>query len=207
MIDLRGMNDMSKRTLYEDLLIKLAPIFPRDVYIVKCTFIISGDAGEAHTIGKYMCKLHEKYIKAASEVLDKDKIYYISDLKNYKKAVAEGIPDPCYLWEVSCKDDIKEINKAVYDMFNKVLFINEWDKFDFNNDEITALYKDRESINIFKDKPVCVSKSIFPSITEKEIDNAYYYREDMDDLGMSRFIISMDKPMFQLFMIYTYVWV
>ena len=88
--------------------------------------------------------------------------------------------------------------------------ITEWSTFNFTDDEISNIFDDAKSFTLFENdsdkSPIIISKSIFPLITEKTINNTRYsYTKEIDENNLNQITIVYDYELFQLVMRYLYL--
>ena len=71
---------------------------------------------------------------------------------------------------------------------------------------LEKIFTNNESVNLFSDKrEIIISKTIFPLITAKTINNVYYTFGDIDSRGLNTLYIQYDHEYFQLNMKYFYL--
>ena len=85
-----------------------------------------------------------------------------------------------------------------------------WKTFNFSESEISDLFDDGKSITIFEDNddipPMIISKSIFPLITGKTINDVrFMYNNYEDNEELNQIIMIYDYDLFQFIMTYHYL--
>lgn len=195
------------KTTFRDLLVKISYVYLTDIYIYKNQFVLGGKISNENNPGLFICKLTEESSKLCDDVLNRDKIYYISDVKKSK----DNFKD--YLREVDDNKEIKEVEYNKKKILNKVYSIETWDNFKFSDKELGELFDDGISIEIFTDNSkvpsLILSKSMIPLTTEKNIDKLYYHLISRESKGkensLNEIAFTLDHEFFQIYMLYTYM--
>lgn len=195
------------KTTFRDLLVKISYVYLTDIYIYKNQFVLGGKISNENNPGLFICKLTEESSKLCDDVLDRDKIYYISDVKKSK----DNFKD--YLREVNDTKEIKDVEYNKKKILNKVYSIETWDNFKFSDKELGELFDDGISIEIFTDNSkvpsLILSKSMIPLTTEKNIDKLYYHLISRESKGkensLNEIAFTLDHEFFQIYMLYTYM--
>lgn len=195
------------KTTFRDLLVKISYVYLTDIYIYKNQFVLGGKISNDNNPGLFICKLTEESSKLCDDVLNRDKIYYVSDVKKSK----DNFKD--YLREVDNDKEIKEVEYNKKKILNKVYSIETWDNFKFSDKELSELFDDGISIEIFTDNSkvpsLILSKSMIPLTTEKNIDKLYYHLISRESKGkensLNEIAFTLDHEFFQIYMLYTYM--
>lgn len=195
------------KTTFRDLLVKISYVYLTDIYIYKNQFVLGGKISNENNPGLFICKLTEESSKLCDDVLNRDKIYYVSDVKKSK----DNFKD--YLREVDNDKEIKEVEYNKKKILNKVYSIETWDNFKFSDKELSELFDDGISIEIFTDNSkvpsLILSKSMIPLTTEKNIDKLYYHLISRESKGkensLNEIAFTLDHEFFQIYMLYTYM--
>lgn len=191
---------MAKIT-FKDLLTKLSNVYS-DIYLINNTFILAGPESSSNNRGEYYCVLTPDMTEICNDIFDKSKIYYISDIKKAKVSLNE------YCNEIKSNTlDNESIINTVKEYQKKILKITDWKNLILTEEEINKIFEERETIELFKDDKsisnITISKSIFPLISEKNISDLYYHINQNEKIN--ELFLSLDFPLFQLYMIYTYI--
>jgi hypothetical protein len=171
------------------------------MYIINNQYVIGGSESEENNSGYYLCRLSPCVIEVCKDLFDSNKIYYISNIKNAKDKLND------YLSEVKNKSEIEDINKRIQDMLDCINKTETWKSFNFSENDITNLFENNISMNLFQDNKkipeITISKSLFPLVTEKNVSDLYY--NITTDKEYNELIVSLDFPLFQLYMVYKYI--
>lgn len=190
---------MAKIT-FKDLLTKLSNLYS-DMYLINNTYVLAGNESSTNNRGEYFCILNPDMTKLCNDVFDKSKIYYISNIKKAKVSLDE------YSEEVKLNNTIDLLKSTLKENQKSILSISNWEKLSLSEEEINKIFEERETIELFKDNDsipnITISKSIFPLITEKNISDVYYVIKQNNEIN--ELILSLDFPLFQLYMFYTYI--
>ena len=78
-------------SLIRDLMVKIKPVYLKDIYIIKHKYLIPGESSKLLTAGRFLCILSEKYEEALREITDvkEEDIIYISDIVEIKTSLDE----------------------------------------------------------------------------------------------------------------------
>lgn len=183
---------------FRDLLVKVSNVFSTDMYIVNNTYLIAGKKSDENCMGYYLCRLSPDMTNLCNEKLNGEKIYFISNIKNAKDNLSD------FSTEINDDKTILEIRKKIDDLLNKINAKETWEKFKFSKTDIDNLFVNNLSFDIFKDNDkipnITISKSVFPLLTEKNVSDLYYKVYLNNEY--TTFVVSLDFPMFQLYMVY-----
>ena len=102
---------------------------------------------------------------------------------------------------------MQSLKKKIETYVNETINADKsWERFEFKDDMLEKIFTNNESVNLFSDKrEIIISKTIFPLITAKTINNVYYTFGDIDSRGLNTLYIQYDHEYFQLNMKYFYL--
>lgn len=194
---------MATKIDFKTLLTKIVNVFPKDMYIVHNWCAIAGDESDGENRGFYFCILEPE----VREMLNKT---FPNNPTLYMKSVRESKTDMSKIQEILDEKTLKRIDSIVESHMNKINSITVWDTFHFTDDEIDAIFNEGQSLVLFENEDdkssMIISKSIFPLITEKTINDVRYSHDKYeDDVDLSQIIMAYDYDLFQLFMRYLYL--
>lgn len=187
------------KDLVKESMTKLISVFPNDVYIVHNKYIIAGDKSEENTVGYYFCIFQNDMFMEWKKLYPDNPVIYIKSLRESKiSREVEFITDTSL---------IQSLEKKIETYVNETVNIDKsWERFEFKNDMLEKIFTNNESVNLFSDKrEIIISKTIFPLITAKTINNVYYTFGDIDSRGLNTLYIQYDHEYFQLNMKYFYL--
>ena len=178
---------------------KLVSVFPNDVYIVHNKYIIAGDKSEENTVGYYFCIFQNDVFMEWKKLYPDNPVIYIKSLRESKiSREVEFITDTSLM---------QSLKKKIETYINETVNVDKsWERFEFKDDMLEKIFTNNESVNLFSDKrEIIISKTIFPLITAKTINNVYYTFGDIDSRGLNTLYIQYDHEYFQLNMKYFYL--
>lgn len=187
------------KDLVKESMTKLVSVFPNDVYIVHNKYIIAGDKSEENTVGYYFCIFQNDVFMEWKKLYPDNPVIYIKSLRESKiSREVEFITDTSL---------IQSLEKKIETYVNETVNVNKsWERFEFKDDMLEKIFTNNESVNLFSDKrEIIISKTIFPLITAKTINNVYYTFGDIDSRGLNTLYIQYDHEYFQLNMKYFYL--
>lgn len=187
------------KDLVKESMTKLVSVFPNDVYIVHNKYIIAGDKSEENTVGYYFCIFQNDVFMEWKKLYPDNPVIYIKSLRESKiSREVEFITDTSL---------IQSLEKKIETYVNEIVNIDKsWERFEFKDDMLEKIFTNNESVNLFSDKrEIIISKTIFPLITAKTINNVYYTFGDIDSRGLNTLYIQYDHEYFQLNMKYFYL--
>lgn len=190
---------MKTKDLIKESMTKLVSIFPNDIYIIHNRYVLAGDKSEENTVGYYFCIFDNEVFMEWKKVYPDNPVLYIKSLRESKiSREVETITD---------KNTIESLEKKVEMCVNETINVDrQWARFEFSEDDIQKIFTNNESFNLFTDsKEVIISKTIFPLITAKTINNVYYTFGETDSRGLNTLYIQYDYEYFQLNMKYFYL--
>lgn len=190
---------MKTKDLIKESMTKLVSIFPNDIYIIHNRYVLAGDKSEENTVGYYFCIFDNDVFMEWKKAYPDNPVLYIKSLRESKiSREVETITD---------KNTIESLEKKVEMCVNETINVDrQWTRFEFSEDDIQKIFTNNESFNLFTDsKEVIISKTIFPLITAKTINNVYYTFGETDSRGLNTLYIQYDYEYFQLNMKYFYL--
>ena len=187
------------KDLVKESMTKLVSVFPNDVYIVHNKYIIAGDKSEENTVGYYFCIFQNDMFMEWKKLYPDNPVIYIKSLRESKiSREVEFITDTSLM---------QSLKKKIETYINETVNVDKsWERFEFKDDMLEKIFTNNESVNLFSDKrEIIISKTIFPLITAKTINNVYYTFGDIDSRGLNTLYIQYDHEYFQLNMKYFYL--
>ena len=187
------------KDLVKESMTKLVSVFPNDVYILHNKYIIAGDKSEENTVGYYFCIFQNDVFMEWKKLYPDNPVIYIKSLRESKiSREVEFITDTSL---------IQSLEKKIETYVNETINADKsWKRFEFKDDMLEKIFTNNESVNLFSDKrEIIISKTIFPLITAKTINNVYYTFGDIDSRGLNTLYIQYDHEYFQLNMKYFYL--
>lgn len=187
------------KDLVKESMTKLVSVFPNDAYIVHNKYIIAGDKSEENTVGYYFCIFQNDMFMEWKKLYPDNPVIYIKSLRESKiSREVEFITDASL---------IQSLEKKIETYVNETVNADKsWERFEFKDDMLEKIFTNNESVNLFSDKrEIIISKTIFPLITAKTINNVYYTFGDIDSRGLNTLYIQYDHEYFQLNMKYFYL--
>ena len=187
------------KDLVKESMTKLVSVFPNDVYIVHNKYIIAGDKSEENTVGYYFCIFQNDVFMEWKKIYPDNPVIYIKSLRESKISREVEI-----ITDISV---IASLEKKIDAYINETVNIDKpWERFAFKDEIVEKLFTNNESVNLFSDsKEIIISKTIFPLITAKTINNVYYTFSDTNSKGLNTLYIQYDNEYFQLNMKYFYL--
>ena len=187
------------KDLVKESMTKLVSVFPNDVYIVHNKYIIAGDKSEENTVGYYFCIFQNDMFMEWKKLYPDNPVIYIKSLRESKIS-----RDVEFITDTSLMQSLK---KKIETYINETVNVDKsWERFEFKDDMLEKIFTNNESVNLFSDKrEIIISKTIFPLITAKTINNVYYTFGDIDSRGLNTLYIQYDHEYFQLNMKYFYL--
>ena len=187
------------KDLVKESMTKLVSVFPNDVYIVHNKYIIAGDKSEENTVGYYFCIFQNDVFMEWKKLYPDNPVIYIKSLRESKISREVEFITDAFL--------IQSLEKKIETYVNETINADKsWERFEFKDDMLEKIFTNNESVNLFSDKrEIIISKTIFPLITAKTINNVYYTFGDIDSRGLNTLYIQYDHEYFQLNMKYFYL--
>ena len=154
---------MATKVDLKTLLMKLVNVFPKDIYLVRNWCVVAGAESDLENRGFYFCILEPDVREMLTKTFPNNPVLYI-------KSVRETKADLSKVQEVIDEKVIKGIDSVINYHTEEMNKVTEWNIFNFNDDEITSLFTDGDSLTLFENdidkSPVIISKSLFPLINE-----------------------------------------
>ena len=187
------------KDLVKESMTKLVSVFPNDIYIVHNKYIIAGDKSEENTVGYYFCIFQNDVFMEWKKLYPDNPVIYIKSLRESKISREVEFITDTFL--------IQSLEKKIETYVNETINADKsWKRFEFKDDMLEKIFTNNESVNLFSDKrEIIISKTIFPLITAKTINNVYYTFGDIDSRGLNTLYIQYDHEYFQLNMKYFYL--
>ena len=187
------------KDLVKESMTKLVSVFPNDVYILHNKYIIAGDKSEENTVGYYFCIFQNDVFMEWKKLYPDNPVIYIKSLRESKISREVEFITDAFL--------IQSLEKKIETYVNETINADKsWKRFEFKDDMLEKIFTNNESVNLFSDKrEIIISKTIFPLITAKTINNVYYTFGDIDSRGLNTLYIQYDHEYFQLNMKYFYL--
>lgn len=185
---------------YSTLMTKIANIFKSDMYIINSTYCIGGKDSEEKNNSYALCLLNKEYSDIIKELFPDEEIIYIKDVKKSKEDLS------------LVSTDIKEkekILKRYKDLLEIVNSITAWENLKLPENAIKTVFKDGLTYELFKDEDipsVLIAKSLFPMVSEKNIDTlAYNVIIPNNEFDLVKLVTSLNTEWFQIFNLIQYL--
>lgn len=202
------MAEKNAYKLVRDLMVKIKPVYLKDIFIIKNKYLISGESSKLLTAGRFLCILTEKYEEALREITDtkEDDIIYISDIVEIK----DFLDEEKFEFKIIDKtnEDYNKImnDKSLIPLMERVDTIEDWRCFTEDFPDIAkTIYKDNHVFSLpINNGKYCINigKSIIPILTEKTISNSEYCINYLDHLSLYEVIIRYQHTHFKIYMQY-----
>lgn len=194
---------MATKLDLKTIFMKLVNIFPKDMYLVHNWCAIAGNESDAENRGFYFCALEPEVRELLNKTFPNNPVLYIKSVRDAKTDISN-------IEEILEEKTLKNIDTVVDSFMNKFNDYTDWCSFNFSDEEITALFDDGQSLTLFENddtkSSIIISKSIFPLITGKVINEVkYIYDSYEDDSELNQIIIVYDYELFQLVMRYLFL--
>lgn len=194
---------MAKQVDLKTFLTKIINIFPKDMYLVHNWCAIAGDESDLENRGFYFCILEADVRELLNKTFPNNPIMYIKSIRDTKVDMSK-------FQEILDNKTIEKIDKLVETHMTKINSITDWDTFNFSDEAKDIIFNEGKSFTLFEDdddKPsIIISKSVFPLINEKTINNVRYKYDKYDDnTELNQIIMAYDYELFQLIMRYLYL--
>lgn len=197
------MAKKEKEISLNDILTKISSVFKTDMYILDYCHCIGGIESEDKTVGENLLMLSSNTIEVFKKSFpDKSNIFF-KDIKKSKQDLGEFVKTN--INEHELKSALKR-RDLLFDFIKKC---NSWESFHFTEEQINVLFKECGTLELFGDdknkSKILISKSIFPMITEKNINDVCYHVLDDKEDGMGNLILSYDTDYFQIYSLIRFV--
>lgn len=194
---------MATKIDFKSLLTKLVTVFPKDIYIVHNWCVVAGSNSDSENRGSYFCILEPEARELLNKLFPNNPTLYIESIRDTKTDITK-------VEEILDESTLNNVDTIVESYMTEITGYTEWDTFNFSDDEINILFDDGGSLILFEndeDKAsIIISKSLFPLITNKTINDVkYVYDKYNDDTTLNKIIMTYDHEYFQLVMKYLYL--
>jgi hypothetical protein len=193
---------MATKIDFKTLLMKIVNIFPKDMYLVHNWCAIAGDESDKENRGFYFCILEPEVRMMLNKLFPNNPTLYIQSVRDTKV-------DNTKVQEITDKKELKKIDDIVDNHMLEYGKIESWDTFNFSEKDIDEIFNEGKSFTLFEndDTPsVIISKSMFPLITNKTVNNVKYnYNISDEDATLNQISMCYDYELFQLVMRYLYL--
>ena len=194
----------TSKTTIRDIFVKLSSVFPKDIYVIHNSYIMSGPESELATKGYYFCKLSPKAKETIGELYPSGVVYV---------PAVKIIKDDLTAYE-KIEDEVKvdKIVSSLYGLTEKAKSPEEWHELSTDEREkLTRIISEKESDFMFdgnKSKsPIMIGKNLFPLLTVATLDNLTYAYDSYGDVknNLEAILFSFTHTYFQLYMLYVYL--
>lgn len=194
---------MAKFT-FNDLMTKISNIFKSDLYIINNKYCIGGADSEDKNITQILCLLNQESSNLVKEQFPDTDIIYIKDVKKIKENFDENI-------------ELKIFESEKNDLLNKrdkimklVLNIDSWKSFEFTESDITDIFTDGKTFEMFTEDSnipnLTISKTLFPMVKEKTVNQLFYQIFIPDnEYELIQLVTSFDTEWFQIYNLIQYI--
>jgi hypothetical protein len=192
---------MAKKIDFKTLLMKLVNVFPKDMYLVHNWCAIAGEESDEENRGYCFCILEPDVRIMLKKLFPNNPTLYIKSVRDTKA-------DNSKVQEILDEKELKKIDSTVNNYLYEYNSIDGWNTFEFTEKDVKQIFSDGKSFTLFEndDKPsVIISKSMFPLINEKNINDVKYNYSRNDDEDINQLAIYYDYDLFQLVMRYLYL--
>lgn len=193
----------TKKIDLKTFLMKIVNIFPKDMYLVHNWCAIAGTESDDENRGLYICILNSDVRELLNKSFPNNPVIYIKSVRDAKADVTK-------IDEVLDEKIIKNIENTVDSFMKSFNNYDTWETFNFTETEINDLFEERKSLMLFENdenrSPLIISKSVFPLITGKNINDVkFVYDIYGDGKDLNQIIMSYDYDLFQLIMRYIFL--
>lgn len=193
---------MATKIDFKTLLMKIVNVFPKDMYLVHNWCAIAGEESDGENRGFYFCILEPEVRQMLNKLFPNNPTLYIKSVRDTKA-------DNSKVQEILDEKELKNIDDMVNYHMTEFGKINTWDTFNFTEEEINQIFGEGKSFALFEndERPsIIISKSMFPLINEKIINNIKYnYSKNEEDDNLNQIALCYDYELFQLVMRYLYL--
>lgn len=197
------MAKKEKELSLNDVLTKISNVFKTDMYVLDYCHCMGGIESEEKTVGENLLMLSPNTIEIFKESFPDHSNIFFKDIKKSKQDLQEFIETKIR------ENEMNEVSKRRNILLNFIKKCDKWENFHFSEEQINVLYKECGTLELFgddKDKStILISKSIFPMITEKNINDVCYHVLDDKNDGMGNLMLSYDTDYFQIYSLIRFV--
>lgn len=156
-----------KELTFREILMKMER-FLKDAYLVQGTYFIDGEESTRIGIG-WVCGVLNPEAKEVIEKQYPGMTLNIKNIRNAKDQPNEFIDEVQFPMADIVKSKCKEL-------YEGVRACTEWKEIPWTTDQIDALFNraERVELEFSPDRPVQVSKSVFPTVTVKNASSVEY---------------------------------
>jgi hypothetical protein len=194
---------MATKLDLKTVFMKLLNVFPKDMYLVHNWCAIAGNESDVENRGFYFCVLEPEVRELLNKTFPNNPVLYIKSVRDAKTNISD-------IEEILDEKILKNITAIVESFMSKFNNYVDWNTFNFTEEEISALFDEGQSLTLFENddnrSSIIISKSIFPLVTGKVINEVkYIYDNYEDDDQLNQIIIVYDYELFQLVMRYLFL--
>lgn len=188
---------MAKELTLGDALTKLSNIFKADMLVIDHHICIGGDKTEDKTVGCSITILGEKFMNIFKTEFPENDLIFFTDVKKAKASLSDFMETEI---DEKMKNEILNRKDFITNLIRKT---ETWDTFDFSDEELSILYDEAGTIELFKDNDkipsVTVSKSCFPMLTKNTINSVVYTTFKEKEHDMMLLLLCYDIDQFQVY--------
>ena len=173
---------MAKKDLIRDVFVKFDRYY-KDLYLINYQCFCGGVETERQTKGFFFGLLNDLETKLIKTEFQKEKdssILFVSDVKKAKDDLLT------YVKEVENDSDVEEIKNRFSILYEEVRNKDTWLPLPFTDEEIEKLITDADTVEFDVGdptiRPLVITKTLFPSISLKNIEKVQYVWNRTDDL-------------------------
>lgn len=194
---------MAKELTINEVLTKLAYIFKKDMYVINHSIVIGGMDTEIINPGSFLVKLKSEFIEVFKKEFEGKSLIYFSDVKKAKKEPEKYIFTNTELIFKNIEDK-EEYEGRKNKLLSETDRIKSWNKVEFTEEQLELLYEASTNVKLFetvKEVPsLVITKSVFPLITEKNVDILYYsITEEKRYDNMYKIVFTYDIDFFTVY--------
>lgn len=182
---------------------KISSIFKNDIFIMNYMYCVGGIESESKNESQILLLFDTDVIEILKELFPDNPYIWITDIKGIKTDFNSCVK---YLdKENGLEFELKRVQRLV-DIMNN---IKSWNTFDFTQEEKNSLLDERDTLILFKDNDkipsLKVAKSLFPMVTDKNIDTLYYSIISKKDAQVTEMVTSLSTDYFQVYNLIQYI--
>jgi hypothetical protein len=166
-------------------------------------YCVGGIESESKNESQILLLFDTDVIEILKELFPDNPYIWITDIKGIKTDFNSCVK---YLdKENELEFELKRVQRLV-DIMNNV---KSWNTFDFTQEEKNSLLDERDTLILFKDNDkipsLKVAKSLFPMVTDKNIDTLYYSIISKKDAQVTEMVTSLSTDYFQVYNLIQYI--
>ena len=191
---------MAKKVELRNAFVKWSRLY-KDLYLIGNQCFCGGDESERINRGFYFGILDQPYAELFQKMKNESDVIYIPSVTDAKDNIENSLQP---LKNQSAVEEIKERFDSLYE---KVRNQEEWLPVPLTEEEIEKMMKNGQPIKITFDgeKPIVVTKSIFPGLTPKTIPEITYFTDHAQNDQILHVYFKMTLECFTLFMKYSFL--